>query len=273
MLTCGAHRFPLDRTLVMGVLNVTPDSFSDGGRYFAGTAALDHARKMLDDGADIIDIGGESTRPGAAPTSEREELARVVPLIEKIAARGVPVSVDTRKPAVMQAAIAAGATMINDVCALRAPGALEVVAGHSVAVCLMHMKGEPATMQQNVTYTDVVADVKIFLVERAAAAEAAGITRDRIVLDPGFGFGKKVEHNLVLLRRLSEIVALGFPVAVGLSRKSTIGALTGREVGERVAGSIAAALAAVARGAKIIRAHDVRETVDALRVWRAVQEG
>jgi len=273
MLTCGAYRFPLDRALVMGVLNVTPDSFSDGGRYFAGTSALDHARKMLDDGADIIDIGGESTRPGAAPTSEREELARVVPLIEKIAARGVPVSVDTRKPAVMQAAIAAGATMINDVSALRAPGALEVVAGHSVAVCLMHMKGEPATMQQNVTYTDVVADVKIFLVERAAAAEAAGITRDRIVLDPGFGFGKKVEHNLVLLRRLSEIVALGFPVAVGLSRKSTIGALTGREVSERVAGSIAAALAAVARGAKIIRAHDVRETVDALKVWRAVQEG
>jgi dihydropteroate synthase len=226
---------------------------------------------MCDDGADIIDVGGESTRPGAAPTPEREELERVVPLIEKIAALGVPVSADTRKPCVMRAAIAAGAAMINDVSALRAPGALEAVAGAgtSVAVCLMHMQGEPATMQQSVVYEDVVYEVKAFLAERAALCEAAGIARDRIVIDPGFGFGKTVEHNLILLRRLSEIVALGYPVMVGLSRKSTIGALTGRDAGERTAGSIAAALAAVARGAKIVRAHDVRETVDALKVWCA----
>jgi dihydropteroate synthase len=271
VIVCGRYRLPLDRPLVMGVLNVTPDSFSDGGRFLDPSAALDHARKMLDDGAAIIDIGGESTRPGAAPTSEREELERVVPLIEKIAALGVPVSVDTRNPAVMRAAIAAGASMINDIAALRAPGALEAVAGAgpSVAVCLMHMQGEPATMQQAAAYKDVVYEVKAFLAERAALCEAAGIARDRIVLDPGFGFGKTLEHNLTLLRRLSDIVALGYPVMIGLSRKSTIGALTGRDAGERTAGSIAAALAAVARGARIVRAHDVRETVDALKVWCA----
>ncbi|HEV8256565.1 MAG TPA: dihydropteroate synthase, partial [Casimicrobiaceae bacterium] len=195
----------------MGVLNVTSDSFSDGGRFLDPSAALDHARKMIDDGAAIIDVGGESTRPGAAPTSEREELERVVPLIEKIAAHGVPVSADTRKPAVMRAAIAAGAAMINDVSALRTPGALDVVAGAEipVAVCLMHMQGEPATMQQSAVYGAVVYEVKAFLAERAAACEAAGIARDRIVIDPGFGFGKTVEHNLALLRRLSAIVALG----------------------------------------------------------------
>ena len=271
MLICGRHRLPLDRAVVMGVLNVTRDSFSDGGRFLDPSVALDHARKMIDDGAAIIDVGGESTRTGAAPTSEREELERVIPLIQKIAALGVPVSVDTRKPVVMRAAIAAGANMINDVAALRAPGALEAVAGAGtpVAVCLMHMQGEPATMQQSAVYGDVVYEVKAFLAERAALCEAAGIAGDRIVLDPGFGFGKTVEHNLTLLRRLSEIVALGYPVGVGLSRKSTIGALTGRDAGERTAGSIAAALAAAARGAKIVRAHDVRETVDALKVWCA----
>ena len=271
MLTLGRHRLPLDRPLVMGVLNVTSDSFSDGGRFLDQSAALDHARKMIDDGAAIIDVGGESTRPGAAPTPEDEELDRVVPLIEKIAAHGVPISADTRKPAVMRAAIAAGAAMINDVSALRTPGALDVVAGAEtpVAVCLMHMQGEPATMQQSAVYGAVDYEVKTFLAERASACEAAGIARDRIVIDPGFGFGKTVEHNLTLLRRLSEIVTLGYPVVVGLSRKSTIGALTGRDAGERTAGSIAAALAAVARGAKIVRAHDVRETVDALKVWCA----
>ena len=261
----------------MGVLNVTPDSFSDGGRYVDPERAFDRAREMLADGADMIDIGGESTRPGAAPTSEREEIERVIPLLERLRhdcdARGVPLSVDTRKPAVMRAAIDAGAGMINDVNALRAPGAVEAVAGSRVAVCLMHMKGEPATMQQDVAYTDVVAEVKRFLAERSAACQAAGIARERIVVDPGFGFGKTVEHNLILLSRLAEIVALGFPVAVGLSRKSTIGALTGRDVDERVAGSIAAALAAVARGAAIVRAHDVRETVDALKVWCAATTG
>jgi dihydropteroate synthase len=276
VLICGRHHHSLDRPLVMGVLNVTPDSFSDGGRFLDRESALDHARRMLADGADILDIGGESTRPGAAPTAEADELARVIPLVETLRAecdaRGVPLSVDTRKPAVMRVAIAAGAGMINDVYALRAPGALEAVAGAAqpVAICLMHMRGEPATMQHSVVYTDVVAEVKAFLAERAQACEAAGIVRERIVLDPGFGFGKTVGHNLTLLRGLADIVALGHAVMIGVSRKSTIGALTGREVGERAAGSLAAALAAVARGAAIVRAHDVRETVDALKVWQAV---
>jgi dihydropteroate synthase len=261
----------------MGVLNITPDSFSDGGRYADPARALDRAREMLAEGANLIDIGGESTRPGAAATPERDEVDRVIPLLERLRpecdARGVPISVDTRKPAVMRAAIAAGAGMINDVSALRGSGALEAVAGSAVAVCLMHMQGEPATMQQHVVYTDVVTEVKNFLNQRALACEAAGIARERIVVDPGFGFGKTVEHNLILLSRLAEIVAPGLPVAVGLSRKSTIGAITGRGVNERVAGSIAAALAAVARGAAIIRAHDVRETVDALKVWHAASSG
>ena len=271
MLTCGSYRLSLDRPLVMGVLNVTPDSFSDGCRFLDRSAALDHARAMVADGADLIDVGGESTRPGAAPTPEREELERVVPLIGDVAALGVPVSADTRKPAVMRAAIAAGASMINDVSALRVPGALDALASapKPVAVCLMHMRGDPATMQQRVVYTDVVTEVKLFLNERAAATEAAGISRDRIVVDPGFGFGKTMEHNLALLRRLSEIAALDYPVMAGLSRKSTIGTLTGRDVGERKAGSIAAALAAVAHGARIVRVHDVRDTVDALKVWHA----
>jgi dihydropteroate synthase len=277
MLTLGRHRFPLDRPLVMGVLNVTPDSFSDGGRFLDRAAALDHARRMIADGADIVDIGGESTRPGAAPTAEADELARVIPLLEALRgecdARGVALSVDTRKPAVMRAAIAAGASMINDVGALAAPAALEAVAASDVAVCLMHMRGEPATMQQAANYDDVVGEVRAFLADRAAACERAGIARDRIVLDPGFGFGKTVGHNLTLLRWLGDIVGLGYPVAVGLSRKSTIGTLTGREVGDRTGGSIAAALAAVARGAAIVRVHDVRETVDALKVWRAVERG
>ena len=274
MLTLGRYRLPLDRPLIMGVLNVTPDSFSDGGRFLDPSAALEHARRMIADGADLIDIGGESTRPGAPPTPESLELERVIPLVERLSASGVPISADTGKPAVMRAAIAAGACMINDVYALRAPGALEALAGAAqpVAVCLMHMQGEPATMQQNVVYIDVVAEVKEFLLERAAACEAAGIARERIVLDPGFGFGKTVAHNLTLLRALPQIVALGYPVLAGLSRKSTIGALTGREGGERLAGSLAAAVAAVAGGAAIVRVHDVRETVDALKVWRAIAE-
>jgi len=277
VLACGTYRLPLDRPLVMGVLNVTPDSFSDGGRYLDAARALERAQQMLDDGADLVDIGGESTRPGAAPTPERDELERVIPLIGRLRAecdvRGVPMSVDTRKPAVMRAAIDAGASMINDVGALRAHGAVEAVAGSGVAVCLMHMQGEPPTMQQGVVYTDVVTEVKNFLKQRAEACRAAGISRERIVVDPGFGFGKTVDHNLILLSRLAEIVALGYPVAVALSRKSTIGAITGREVDDRVAGSIAAALAAVACGAAIVRAHDVRETVDALKVWRAATSG
>jgi dihydropteroate synthase len=276
-LLCGRHHLSLDRPLVMGVLNVTPDSFADGGTYLDVRDATDRVRQMLDEGADIVDIGGESTRPGAAPTSERDELERVIPLLDKIRlscdARGVPISVDTRKPVVMRAAIAAGATMINDINALRAAGAIEAVSEGGVAVCLMHMKGEPATMQRSAIYDDVVADVAAFLAQRAAACVAAGIGRDRIVLDPGFGFGKTVDHNLVLLRRLSEIAALGYPLLAGLSRKSTIGVLTGRDIDDRMAGSVAAALAAVARGAAIVRVHDVRETADALKVWRAVEVG
>ena len=274
-LVCGRYRLSLDRPLVMGVLNITPDSFADGGVFLDLNDATDRVRQMLGEGADIVDIGGESTRPGAAPTPEASELERVIPLLENIRlacdARGVPISVDTRKPVVMRAAIAAGASMINDINALRAPGAIEALSEGSAAVCLMHMQGEPATMQQSATYDDVVADVAAFLAERASACVAAGIDRARIVLDPGFGFGKTVEHNLTLLRRLSEIAALGYPLLAGLSRKSTIGALTGRDVDDRMAGSVAAALAAVARGAAIVRVHDVRETADALKVWRAVQ--
>jgi dihydropteroate synthase len=274
-LICGRHRLSLDRPLVMGVLNVTPDSFADGGTFLELRDATDRVRQMLGEGADIVDIGGESTRPGAAPTPESEELARVIPLLENIRescdARGVPISVDTRKPGVMRAAIGAGASMINDINALRASGAIDAVSEGGAAVCLMHMQGEPETMQQSATYVDVVADVAAFLSERAAASVAAGIGRDRIVLDPGFGFGKTVEHNLALLRRLAEIAELGYPLLAGLSRKSTIGVLTGRDVDDRMAGSVAAALAAVARGAAIVRVHDVRETVDALKVWRAVQ--
>ena len=274
-LVCGRYRLSLDRPLVMGVLNITPDSFADGGVFLDFNDATDRVRQMLGEGADIVDIGGESTRPGAAPIPEASELERVIPLLENIRlacdARGVPISVDTRKPVVMRAAIAAGASMINDINALRAPGAIEALSEGSAAVCLMHMQGEPATMQQSATYDDVVADVAAFLAERASACVAAGIDRARIVLDPGFGFGKTVEHNLTLLRRLSEIAALGYPLLAGLSRKSTIGVLTGRDVDDRMAGSVAAALAAVARGAAIVRVHDVRETADALKVWRAVQ--
>ena len=275
VLLCGRYRLSLDRPLVMGVLNITPDSFADGGVFLDLRDATDRVRQMLDEGADIVDIGGESTRPGAVPTPEAYELDRVIPLLENIRlscnARGVPISVDTRKPVVMRAAIAAGASMINDINALRAPGAIEALSEGSAAVCLMHMQGEPSTMQHSVSYDDVVADVAAFLAERASACVAAGIDRHRIVLDPGFGFGKTVEHNLTLLRRLSEIAALGYPLLAGLSRKSTIGVLTGRNVDDRMAGSVAAALAAVARGAGIVRVHDVRETADALKVWRAVQ--
>ena len=256
----------------MGVVNVTPDSFSDGGRFLDPDSALDHARALLADGADILDIGGESTRPGAAPTSEAEELDRVLPLVERLANEGAIVSIDTMKPAVMRAAIDAGASMVNDVRALQEPGALEAASAHGVAVCLMHMQGAPRTMQQAPAYDDVVREVGDFLLARAQACEEAGIARERIAIDPGFGFGKTLGHNLDLLRGLPEIAAFGYPVLAGLSRKAMIGRLTGRDAGDRVAGSIAAALAAVERGASIVRVHDVRETADALRVWRAVNE-
>jgi dihydropteroate synthase len=270
MLRCGGYAFDLARPRIMGILNVTPNSFSDGGLFFDPQRALDRARQMMADGADLVDIGGESTRPGADPVAERDELARVIPLVDILAAEGIPVSVDTRKPGVMEAALAAGAAMINDVCALTAPGAVEAVARSDAAVCLMHMRGEPQTMQQAPAYGDVVGEVHGFLLARAAACEAAGIARNRIVLDPGFGFGKTLTHNLLLLRAMPRLAATGYAVLAGLSRKASLGKITGRDVGERVPASIAAALAAVARGATLLRVHDVPETADALKVWLAV---
>lgn len=271
ILCCGVYEFDLSRPRIMGILNVTPNSFSDGGHFFDPQRALDHARRMMADGADLIDIGGESTRPGADPVAERDELARVIPLVDILAAEGIPVSVDTRKPVVMREALAAGAAMINDVSALAAPGAVDAVAPTAAAVCLMHMQGEPQTMQQAPSYDDVFGEVRGYLLARAAACEAAGIGSDRIVLDPGFGFGKTLTHNLQLMRALPELAASGYAVLAGLSRKTMLGKITGREVGERMPASIAAALAAVARGATLLRVHDVRETADALKVWLAIE--
>ncbi|MEW5864375.1 MAG: dihydropteroate synthase [Pseudomonadota bacterium] len=272
-LRCGRFSLALERPLVMGVLNVTPDSFSDGGRFLERDAAIAHAQRMVAEGADIVDVGGESTRPGARPVSEDEELERVLPVLEALRELPVPLSVDTRRPRVMREALAAGASMVNDVEALEAPGALAAVAASGCGVCLMHKKGDPATMQDNPIYADVVAEVKSYLAARIAAAEAAGIARERIVADPGFGFGKTAAHNLELLRRLAEFSELGVPIAVGLSRKSTLGAITGRPAGERLAASLAAALLAAQAGATIVRVHDVRETRDALAVWLAVRGG
>jgi dihydropteroate synthase len=269
-LQCGRHRIDLGHPVVMGVLNVTPDSFSDGGLYLDPSAALDHAARLVEDGAAIIDVGGESTRPGAAPVACGEELGRVIPVIERLAATlRVPVSVDTRKPEVMRAALAAGAAMVNDVTALAAPGALAAAAASDAAICLMHMQGEPGTMQAAPRYADVVAEVREFLRARVAACIAAGIARERLAVDPGFGFGKTLDHNLALLRGLPEIAADGCAVLAGLSRKRMIGAMTGRAEGERLAGSLAAAVVAAINGARIIRAHDVRPTVDALAVVAA----
>jgi dihydropteroate synthase len=268
---CGRFTFERTRPLVMGILNVTPDSFFDGGRFFERERALAHARRMWDDGADLIDIGGESSRPGASPVTESEELDRVLPLVETLAGAGYPLAVDTRKPAVMRATAAAGAAMINDIGALAAPGAIEACVESGVGVCLMHMQREPQTMQAAPDYGDVVAEVRAFLEARARACLAAGIARECIAIDPGFGFGKTLAHNLQLLRSLGAFAATGFPVVAGLSRKSSLGAITGRDVDERMPASVAAALAAVARGAAIVRVHDVRETVDALRVWHAVE--
>jgi dihydropteroate synthase len=251
----------------MGVLNVTPDSFSDGGRFAALPAALAQAKRLAGEGAAIIDVGGESTQPGAAPVDVEEELRRVIPVIERLVkSLTLPVSVDTSKPEVMRAAIAAGASMINDVTALRAPGAIEAVADSDVAICLVHMQGEPRTMQKEPLYTDVLAEVRDFLRGRVARCVEAGIAVSRLVIDPGFGFGKTVEHNLELLRRLPELAADGHPVLAGLSRKSMIGKLTGREDGERLGGSLVLATLAILAGARIVRVHDVGPTVDAVKI-------
>ena len=271
-LQLGRFSLALDFPLIMGIVNVTPDSFSDGGKYLEPGRALAHARQLIEEGADILDIGGESSRPGAEPIEIDEELRRVLPVLEKLVELPVPVSVDTCKPEVMRRAIAAGAAMINDIFALRAPGALDVVAESSVAVCLMHMQGEPRTMQQAPQYGEVVGEVEAFLVERAAAAVARGIGRSHIVLDPGFGFGKTPQHNLELIRALPRLRAAGFPVLAGLSRKGLFGKIVGREAAQRVHASAAGALLAAQRGASIIRVHDVAATRDCLLVLRAVDD-
>jgi dihydropteroate synthase len=271
LLRCADRTLDLSRPVVMGVLNVTPDSFSDGGLFLSPTAAVEQGMRMVAEGAALLDIGGESTRPGADPVSEAEELERVIPVIERLrAATDTVISIDTSKPGVIRAAAAAGAGLVNDVRALRGPGALAAAAASGCAVCLMHMQGEPRTMQLAPHYHDVVGEVREFLSARAAACRSAGIEAGRIVVDPGFGFGKTVEHNLTLLRRLAQLAADGLPVLVGLSRKSMLGTLTQRQAGERLAGSIALAVIAALNGARIIRAHDVAPTVDALKVVGAV---
>jgi len=256
----------------MGVVNVTPDSFSDGGRFFEPAAAIAHARQLIEEGADLLDLGAESSRPGAAAVGAEEELRRLLPVLRGLRDAPVPLSVDTIKPEVMRVVLAEGASMINDISALRAPDALAAVAAADAGVCLMHMQGTPGTMQQQPRYGDVVAEVKAFLLERVEAVRAAGIPLQRLCIDPGFGFGKTLEHNLELLRRLREFDALGVPVLVGWSRKSSLGTITGKPAGDRLAASIAAALIAAQNGAAILRVHDVAATRDALLVLQAVEK-
>jgi dihydropteroate synthase len=257
--------------LVLGIVNVTPNSFSDGGEFLDGSRAIEHALKLHEEGAHLVDVGGESTRPGAAAVPLDEELARVMPVVQALVAKGVAVSVDTMKPEVMRAAIDAGCAVINDVNAFRAPGAIEAVARGKVGAIAMHMQGTPSTMQQSPHYGDVVAEVASYLHGRARALEAGGVAAGDIVIDPGFGFGKTLEHNLALFRALPALAALGYPVLAGVSRKRMIGEITGRPLEERVAGSVAAALLAVQNGARLLRVHDVKQTVDAIRVWRAIE--
>src|SRR5471032_1399021 len=272
-LQCGRFRLSLQRPLIMGVVNVTPDSFSDGGRFLDPASAVAHARQLIEEGADLVDLGAESSRPGAAAVvSVDEELRRLLPVLRGLRDAPLPVSVDTTKPEVMRAALAEGATMINDINALRAPGALSAVAAADAAVCLMHMQGTPGTMQQHPGYADVVAEVKAFLLERVRAARAAGIALERIAIDPGFGFGKTLEHNLELLRNLREFGVLGVPLLAGWSRKSSLGKITGKPAGERLAASVAVAVIAAQNGARILRAHDLAATGDALAVLAAVEK-
>lgn len=271
-LNCAGRLIKLDRPQVMGIVNVTPDSFSDGGAHATVEAAVAHALQLAEQGADLLDIGGESTRPGAEEVSTEEELRRVVPVIEQLAKRtSLPISIDTSKPEVMRAAVAAGAGMINDVYALRREGALEAAAELGVPVVLVHMLGEPRSMQQSPQYDEVVGDVHRFLTERLFAAEMAGIAKKNLIVDPGFGFGKNTQHNLSLLAQLQRFTELGVPVLAGLSRKRTLGEITGRDAAQdRVSASVAAHLIAAQRGARILRVHDVAQTVDALKVWNAV---
>lgn len=269
---CGKFTLELDRPHVMGILNVTPDSFSDGGHFNAEQQAIEHALAMVEAGADIIDIGGESTRPNAQPVTLQAELDRVMPILEALVARvSIPISIDTYKPQVMHAAIKAGASMVNDVCALQEPNALEIVAESDVGVCLMHMQGRPQTMQIDPSYQNVVNEVGQFLQQRLAACLAAGISGDRIVLDPGFGFGKTRQHNIQLIQALSSLAEIG-PLLVGLSRKSVLGQMTGSDIDARLHASVAAAVIAAIKGAKIVRVHDVKATVEALKVVQAIQQ-
>jgi len=271
MMLWQTTRFRVDlaRPQVMGIVNITPDSFSDGGRN--ATAAIAHCEQLLAEGADMLDLGGESTRPGSQPVTLDEELKRVLPVLDAALRLGCPVSIDTNKPEVMREVLARGADVINDINALQALGALDVVAAHpSCGVCLMHMRGDPQTMQQRPRYDDVLTEVGAFLDERLRALRSRGVSDERVVLDPGIGFGKSVEHNLDLLRRQRELLASGRPLLVGWSRKSTLGAVTGRDVSHRQSASVAAALASIQAGASIVRVHDVSATVDALKVWQAV---
>lgn len=270
MLRCGKYILSLDRPLVMGIVNLTPDSFSGDGLSSDSQRAIEHAFYQIEAGADLIDLGAESSRPGAIPTALDDELERLLPVLDALQDCGVPISVDTYKPEVMRVAIAHGAALINDITGLRRPGAIEAVAESDCAVCLMHMQGEPLTMQQSPYYGDVFQEVRTFLEARVAAAVAGGILRERLVLDPGFGFGKSLEHNLELLRRFEEFSIDGLPLLAGISRKSMLGAITGRSVEQRLPASLAAALLAAQRGAHMLRVHDVAETKDALAVWQAI---
>ena len=268
---CGKFQLDLTRPQIMGIVNVTPDSFSDGGKYSSTASAVEHGLQLIAEGADILDIGGESTRPGAQPVDLDEELRRVIPVIEALSAvASVPLSIDTYKPEVMRAAILAGADIVNDICALREEGALEIVANSNAGVCLMHMQGVPQTMQINPTYHDVVAEVKQFLSDRVDACLAHGIARERILLDPGFGFGKTTAHNIALIQHLDSLAALGFPLLVGLSRKSVLGKIAGGDELQRLHAGLAASVISVMKGAKIVRVHDVKATVDALKVVTAI---
>ncbi|HCN68938.1 MAG TPA: dihydropteroate synthase, partial [Candidatus Accumulibacter sp.] len=271
MLRCGGFRLGCDRPLLMGIVNLTVDSFSGDGLADDIAGAVAQAQRQIEAGADLLDLGAESSRPGALPVTADEELHRLLPVLDDLAGCGVPISVDTYKPEVMRAALRHGASMINDIYGLRMPGALQAVADSDCAVCLMHMQGEPLTMQQQPAYTNVVAEVQHFLRRRVQAAMAAGVSDDRLLLDPGFGFGKTLQHNLELLRGLDQLTSEGLPVLAGVSRKSMLGAITGRPLGERLAASIAAAVLAAERGARILRVHDVAETRDALAVWQALR--
>ncbi|AHV94170.1 dihydropteroate synthase [Bordetella holmesii] len=270
---CGRFELDLERPLVMGIVNVTPDSFSDGGKHDDADAAIAHARRLIAEGAHILDLGGESTRPGAPAVPADEELRRLLPVIEALRDCGLPLSIDTFKPQVMRAVLDAGADMINDIYGFRQPGAIEAVAQSRCGLCVMHMKGEPGTMQDAPEYTDLMGEIGVFLGARAQRLRAAWVDPRRIVLDPGFGFGKTMDQNYQLLRRLASLRVSSYPLLIGLSRKSMIGAATGRPINERLPGSIAAALACVARGASIVRVHDVAATVDALKVWQAAEQG